>query len=232
MQPAAAQRAGPSVKISVIVLIIGIVIAGFGLVKAIAPIVRTLTSSHAFDTNTNSYQQLDKGKYLIYERTGSTGFGGLGSNDNPATITARDVRVTAPDGETIAVEDYTGGSEKINNSNGSFVGAVTFTVPSSGQYLVRIDTQTPRTVLIAHPLINTVEESLPWWGVVVLGAAVAITGVVLWIVGASRRRRERMLSYANAVVAPTMPPPGWYPDPGQPGRQRYWDGRIWTEHTN
>jgi hypothetical protein len=27
------------------------------------------------------------------------------------------------------------------------------------------------------------------------------------------------------------PPAGWYPAPGDPGgRQRYWDGAIWTEH--
>ncbi len=27
------------------------------------------------------------------------------------------------------------------------------------------------------------------------------------------------------------PAPGWYPDPTQPGTQRYWDGEKWTEHS-
>jgi hypothetical protein len=27
-------------------------------------------------------------------------------------------------------------------------------------------------------------------------------------------------------------PAGWYADPQSPGRQRYWDGNQWTEHTS
>jgi hypothetical protein len=35
---------------------------------------------------------------------------------------------------------------------------------------------------------------------------------------------------------PPAPPageePGWYPDPHQPGRNRYWDGQTWTAHVS
>ncbi|MFN8167530.1 MAG: DUF2510 domain-containing protein [Candidatus Nanopelagicales bacterium] len=36
---------------------------------------------------------------------------------------------------------------------------------------------------------------------------------------------------APAPPAAALPPAGWYPDPGRPGGQRYWDGAQWTEHT-
>jgi hypothetical protein len=36
---------------------------------------------------------------------------------------------------------------------------------------------------------------------------------------------------APQPAAPVSPPAGWYPDPGRPGGQRYWDGAAWTEHT-
>ena len=32
--------------------------------------------------------------------------------------------------------------------------------------------------------------------------------------------------------APPPPPAGWYPDPGNPAMQRYWDGQQWTEHVS
>lgn len=34
----------------------------------------------------------------------------------------------------------------------------------------------------------------------------------------------------NSNTSPERPPAGWYPDPSDPARQRYWDGAQWTEH--
>jgi hypothetical protein len=35
---------------------------------------------------------------------------------------------------------------------------------------------------------------------------------------------------ANVPPPPPLPPAGWYPDPAGSNRQRWWDGRGWTDH--
>ena len=41
---------------------------------------------------------------------------------------------------------------------------------------------------------------------------------------------EPVQPFATPAPAQPLPPAGWYPDPGRPGGQRYWDGQRWTEH--
>lgn len=35
--------------------------------------------------------------------------------------------------------------------------------------------------------------------------------------------------FSFVVQQPALPPPGWYDDPEQNARQRYWDGQRWQE---
>ncbi len=44
------------------------------------------------------------------------------------------------------------------------------------------------------------------------------------------RAAPSCMTTAESQLAPSTPPPGWYPDPSGAG-QRYWDGTAWTEHT-
>ncbi|SDB88962.1 Protein of unknown function [Raineyella antarctica] len=37
---------------------------------------------------------------------------------------------------------------------------------------------------------------------------------------------------ADSLSTPPAVPAGWYPDPADPARQRYWDGGQWTQYTN
>jgi hypothetical protein len=108
-----------------------------------------------------------------------------------------------------------------------YVGVVRFSVPARGAYTVRVDTPNAGEVIVGRSVVDTVRAGLPWWGVAVLGGAGVVSGTVMWIVGASRRRRQGQL-YAYAV----LPPPGWYADPGKDGRLCYRDGQSWTGHVH
>ncbi|WP_261393052.1 DUF2510 domain-containing protein [Rhodococcus sp. BP22] len=42
---------------------------------------------------------------------------------------------------------------------------------------------------------------------------------------------EEIAGQGVSPPPPHTPPPGWHPDPSEPGLLRYWDGTQWTEHT-
>jgi hypothetical protein len=201
------------------VLAFGLAIAlagALGSWRALAP---TLLTSDAVSLPTTFERHLDAGDYEVFQRTGTrdAGSGLFGSEEAPTTIRPGDVQVIGPDGSPVYVDlaDVTG--DTLTRGHAVYTGAVRFRAPTSGTYRISITAEGGFAEAIVTATIGEAfRRAVGWLLTLVAGALVALTGVVLLIVGATRRHR---------VV-----PAGWYADPGGTGRLRWWDGTAWTPH--
>ena len=221
------KRPGPSLRLSLILIVIGAALAIPSLVLGLSPILHLVNSGTFTAPGTDSVH-LGAGEYFVYEDTGSTGLGFDISSDG-VTIAPADVSVTTLQKESLQVH-APGTVEHLPFNGRQYTAAVAFTTPAAGDYLVTVRTPNGEThrVLVARSFSHVIRRVVVWFGLAGLGGMVFIAGLVLLIVGAVRRGRiERAAAFVPAAY-----PAGWYPDPDPQGagRWRYWDGTRWTEH--
>jgi hypothetical protein len=220
--PRVTKPPGPSLVLSVLLIVAGLALA---IPTAIAAILPFLDSAgHTFEAPAPARMHLAKGRYLVYEDSGSISFGSS-FNSGDVTITPADVTVTDSANVDVAVFDRGDVRETRSSGGDQFVGAVRFETPASGDYTVTVRSAQTRRFLVARPLTDTVRSALGWFALAGVGGLTTVTGVVLLIVGAIRRSKGR-----NAFAYAAAAPPGWHPDPSGAGQWRYWDGTRWTEH--
>src|SRR5262249_20868544 len=146
-----AKPPGPSLRLSLILTILGAAIAIPSFIAFIVPLVNTLSSSSRYSVPSTISTHLGSGEYLIYEDTGSSGFGKTG-DPNSVTLRPSDVTITGSDGSTVRPYEPGAVVESLPRGGREYTGAVAFTTPTSDEYRIRISSPSSTTVLIARPL--------------------------------------------------------------------------------
>jgi hypothetical protein len=223
------RRPGPSLPLSLIVLGVGIAVAVLGGAETAVPFIQTLTKSTSHATPAEIHAHLSHGTYEVYELTGDRSSAFSPVRPGSVDIGPSNVTVTPSGGGQPLLVTSEGADETLTRGTNIYTGAVQFAVPSAGDYVVRVTSSRPTRVVLARSLGGIARSVVGWIIAAAAGALLAVLGLVLLIVGLVRRR-SRPVGYAG--VPQGMPPANWYADPSDPGQQRYWDGRQWTDQTH
>lgn len=215
-------------------LVIGIaslVLLGVSVVQVVGDVsgpLRTTLSGPVHTTPVDTRLSLDQGRHSIFVHTDSPAGGTLLSHN--------DVRITGQDGTELTATPI-GHRETVTRGSAEFEATLQFDVPRDGSYRVVIDPAENLQVLVAPSLVSSFSGSTMWLVGIPAGGLGAIVGLVLFLVGLFMRRRQPAVGSASSAPFPAasapsgsaLPPPGWYPDPQHPGRQRFWDGQQWGQ---
>jgi hypothetical protein len=211
-----------------VALVAGVASAAVVVKSVGAPFSEAITNA-SLPTPVAESMTLREGQYTVFELVGQQDSRGPVTTwqRGAPTIRPEMVRVSGPDGATITSRPFTSGTETLNRGQDIYTGVARFDVAAAGSHRVRVDGPSGREVVIA-PSFGSGFGAARNWVLAVIGCFLAlVVGVVLILVGATRRRRPAV-AVAGAPVP--GPPPGWYRAPGHPGRERYWDGQAWTIH--
>jgi hypothetical protein len=229
------RKPGPPLWVALAALGVGLLFAIPAGVVVVARGVRGLNTP-SLATPGTTHRHLSAGTWIIFQRTGTrSGAGGFTFSQNGAPdLLPEQVTVTGPgsgSGAPSVPAVPTSANETITQGSRVYTSALQFDVVTAGDYTVAVDA--PGQVLITRSLGHTFGSLLVPLLLAGVGGVLALTGVVLLIVGSVRR------SHADRVAGPpggpptgpapawAGPAPGWYPDPGGAGGQRWWDGTGW-----
>jgi hypothetical protein len=201
---------GPSLRLSIPLLALGVVaaiVAGVGLANGL---VHTLDNATLVSGPGTVQVQCRAGSYLLYVESGTPSVSGAPSS----------VVVTAPDGATVPLQAQAA-TETVTRYGQRFSGQLGFNVVNPGSYTVAL--HTAGADLVVAPSFTTIaRENLGWDILLLVGLLVGLTGLTLLVIRLVQRSRSRR-RVAAFPGGPWGAPPGWSGHqgpprgPGQPG---------------
>lgn len=150
------------------------------IVRELASSIGTTLFGTTWTTPLDQSRHLSAGKYVIYQRTGSSaGAGGISvSNNSAVTLTPDQVSVTDPSGANVPVSEYTS-NVTIDRYGASYTGAVLFHAAHAGRYDIRINTDSVEEITIAKDIGSSFSAVAPWFGVGFLSLVLIVVGAVI-----------------------------------------------------
>jgi hypothetical protein len=204
---------GPGLALSLLVGFLGIVI---GIVAAVAIIIPFADhfGSDTYPTPGEIHLHLKHERYTVFQSTGVGTFGGL-------PLTPGSLTVTASDRSTVPVA-YSRHNETLDRNGREDRSILEFEPPSGGDYTLEFTNRVATRVIVARSIEDVVRSVLVWFGVGAIGGAVLLAGVVMLIVGITRRGRAKRAAYAawgppGGAWYQANPPQQWGPPPAGGG---------------
>lgn len=201
----------PRIWSPILMMVLGPVVAVASIVGLLAGAISTITAP-TFDIPGSTTRTLDKGVYVVFERTGNSSSSGNVSisRNNAVTIGPEDVQVTGLNGARITTREMNS-NETVSRNQSTFTGAVEFTVVAPGEYQVNVSAGNG-TALVGASLGDSVGKHLGWLFGVGIGG-LAFVGGLIWLIVALRRRAKNKAALAGAYAgaASGYPPMGGYP---------------------
>jgi hypothetical protein len=141
---------------------------------------------------------LGSGQWEIYQLTGTTAgtsVGGISATftkEQPPSLTAAMVTVTAADGRELPVQNHSADTtETLQRGSDIFTGVATFQAPGAGKYSLSVAGPGAAAIVVGRPVRAIFTMLLPWFGGGLVGGLCVLVGLIGVIV-AHRRKVEQV----------------------------------------
>lgn len=196
MTAASRHAPGPSLLLAIVVIAAGVIGASAFGGLAIDRFVRMLDGPTVTTPGSFTWS-LDKGTWLISQRTGSSASAGPISftKDNAPTLIPGEIGVKGPGGNDLPVSSVEG--ETVTEGSTIYTGVAEFSAHIKGNYRVTFSTPDRDMVLLTPSLGQMALNELAFVAGAAVSGLVLLIGVALLIVGMMRRRNAKRAAVAG-----------------------------------